>query len=52
MRITRIVALALVVGTLFTAQAVLTQLHTGRLGDVGPTVVAGMPVYVSVGAEA
>jgi two-component system, LytTR family, sensor kinase len=41
-RITRIVALALVVGTLFTAQAVLTQLHTGRLGDVAPTVFAAM----------
>jgi len=42
MRITRIVALAFVVGTLFTAQAVLTQVHTGRLGDVVPTVVAAM----------
>jgi two-component system LytT family sensor kinase len=42
MRITRIVALALVVGTLFTAQAVLTQLHTGRSADVGPTVVAAL----------
>ena len=42
MRITRIVALALVVGTLFTAQAVLTQLHTGRPVDVGPTVVAAL----------
>lgn len=42
MRIIRIVALALAVGTLFTAQAVLTQLHTGRLADVGPTVVAAL----------
>jgi signal transduction histidine kinase len=42
MRITRIVALALVVGTLFTAQAVLTQLHSGRPVDVGPTVVAAL----------
>jgi len=42
MRITRIVALALVVGTLFTAQAVLTQVHTGRLADVAPTVFAAM----------
>jgi two-component system, LytTR family, sensor kinase len=41
-RITRIVAVALVVGTLFTAQAVLTQLHTGRSVDVGPTVVASL----------
>src|SRR5689334_13995612 len=42
MRISRIVALALAVGTLFTAQAVLTQLHTGRAADVGPTVVAAL----------
>src|SRR5689334_20102548 len=42
MRITRIVALALAVGTLFTAQAVLTQLHSGRPGDVGPIVVAAL----------
>jgi signal transduction histidine kinase len=41
-RTIRIVALALAVGTLFTAQAVLTQLHTGRSGDVGPTVVAAL----------
>src|SRR6185503_11140090 len=41
-RITRIVALALVVGTLFTAQAVLTQLHSGRPVDVGATVVAAV----------
>src|SRR6476660_1770022 len=41
-RITRIVALTIVVGTLFTAQAVLTQVHTGRLGDVAPTVFAAM----------
>jgi len=38
MRITRIVALALAVGTLFTAQVVLTQLHSGRPVDVGPTI--------------
>src|SRR5690348_17283219 len=42
MRIIRIVALALVIGTLFTAQAVLTQLHSGRRVDVGPTVVVGL----------
>jgi len=42
MPITRIMALALAVGTLFTAQAVLTQLHTGRPGDVAPTVVAAV----------
>lgn len=41
-RVTRIVGLTFVVGTLFTAQAVLTQLHTGRPGDVAPTVVAGL----------
>jgi len=42
MPITRIVALALAVGTLFTAQAVLTQLHTGRTADVAPTIVAAV----------
>jgi len=42
MPITRIVTLALAVGTLFTAQAVLTQLHTGRTADVAPTVVAAV----------
>jgi signal transduction histidine kinase len=42
MRVTRIVALAFAVGTLFTAQAVLTQVHTGRLVDVAPTVVAAV----------
>jgi len=42
MRISRIVVLALVVGTLFTAQAVLTQLHSGRPVDVGPTVFAAL----------
>src|SRR5262245_1371167 len=42
MRITRIVALALVVGTLFTGQTVLTQLHTGRPVDAGPTLVAAL----------
>jgi len=42
MRTTRIVALALVAGTLLTAQAVLTQLHTGRPVDVGPTVAAAL----------
>jgi len=42
MRFTRIVALALVVGTLFTAQAVLTQLHSGRPVDVGPTIVVSL----------
>jgi two-component system LytT family sensor kinase len=42
MRITRIVALALAVGTLFTAQAVLTQLHSGRPVDVGPTIVVAL----------
>jgi len=41
-RITRIVALTLVVGTLFTAQAVLTQLHSGRTADVGPTVAVAL----------
>lgn len=42
MRIIRIVALALVVGTLFTAQAVLTQLHSGRPVDVGQTIVVSL----------
>jgi two-component system LytT family sensor kinase len=42
MRITRIVTLALVVGTLFTGQAVLTQLHSGRPVDLGPTVIAAV----------
>lgn len=42
MRITRIVALALAVGTLFTTQAVLTQLHTGRPVDVGQTIVVSL----------
>ena len=42
MRIAWIVALALVIGTLFTAQAALTQLHSGRRVDVGPIVVAGL----------
>ena len=42
MRITRIVGLALVVGTLFTAQSVLTQLHSGRPVDVGPTIVVSL----------
>jgi len=42
MRITRIVALVLVVGTLFTGQTVLTQLHTGRPVDVGPTLAAAL----------
>ena len=42
MRITRIVTLALVVGTLFTGQAVLTQLHSGRPVDIGPTVIAAL----------
>jgi signal transduction histidine kinase len=42
MRITRIVALALVVGTLFTAQSVLTQLHSGRPVDVGPTIAVSL----------
>src|SRR5690348_15417278 len=41
-RITRIVALALVVGTLFTAQPVLTQLHSGRPVDVGQTIVVAL----------
>jgi signal transduction histidine kinase len=40
MRITRIVALALVVGSLFTAQAMLTQLHSGQPVDVAPTIIA------------
>ena len=38
----RIVALALAVGMLFTAQAVLTQLHSGRPVDVGPIVFAAL----------
>lgn len=42
MRISRIVGLALVIGTLFTAQAVLTQLHSGRRVDVGPIVVVSL----------
>ncbi|MFI5228338.1 MAG: sensor histidine kinase [Gemmatimonadales bacterium] len=42
MRITRIMALALAVGTLFTAQTVLTQLHSGRPVDVGQTVAVAL----------
>jgi two-component system, LytTR family, sensor kinase len=42
MRVARIVALALVVGTLFTAQPVLIQLHSGRPVDIGPTVVVAL----------
>ena len=38
MRIIPIVALVLVIGTLFTAQIALTQLHSGRRVDVGPIV--------------
>src|SRR5215475_14040687 len=42
MRIIRIVALALLVGTLFTTQVVLAQLHSGRPVDIGPTVAAAL----------
>src|SRR6185437_8002196 len=41
-RITPIVTLVLVVGTMFTAQVVLTQLHSGRPVDIGPTVIAAL----------
>lgn len=41
-QISRIVALALAAGTLFTGQVVLTQLHTGQPVDVGPTVLAAL----------
>src|SRR5690348_9787178 len=42
MRITPIVALVLVVGTLITAQLVLTQLHSGQPVDIGQTVIAAL----------
>ena len=42
MRIIRIVALVLVIGTLFTALPVLTQLHSGGPVDVGPIVVVAV----------
>src|SRR5262249_39557109 len=42
MRIIRIVALALVVGALFTGQTVLTLLHTGQSVDLGPTLAAAL----------
>lgn len=41
-RIIQIVALVLVVGTLFTAQAALTQLHSGRPVDLGPIIVVAL----------
>lgn len=43
---TRVVALALVVGTLFTAQAMLTNLAAGRPANVGPTVVLALLFWV------
>jgi len=42
MRITPIVALVLLVGTLITAQLVLTQLHSGQPVDIGQTVIAAL----------
>src|SRR5215472_13371082 len=42
MRIIRIVALALVVFTLLTAQVVLTELHSGQPVDLGTTVVVSL----------
>lgn len=37
-----IVALALVIGMLFTAQAVLTQLHSGQRVDIAPIVAVAL----------